>query len=136
PLSSERIIGRTHCTVSAQTMEGVMASPRRLAVLSCLTLLFPVLSRAQTPSGAITGRVTDSTARAVVGASVRLAGTPLGTRTREDGSFRIDNVPAGSYALRIRLLGFAPESASVTVTSGATAAAGVRLRPLAVSLQS
>jgi len=113
-----------------------MASPRRLAFLSCLTLLLPVLGRAQTPSGAITGRVTDTTAKAVVGASVRVAGTPLGTRTREDGSFRIDNVPAGSYALRVRLLGFAPESASVTVTGGATAAAGVRLRPLAVSLQS
>src|SRR5437879_1088674 len=117
-------------------MEGVMLSARHLEVLSCVTLLFPALLHSQTPSGAITGRVTDTRAKAVAGASVQLAGTPLGTRTREDGSFRIDNVPAGSYGLRVRLLGFAPESTSVTVTGGAAAAASVRLRPLAVSLQS
>src|SRR5207237_2477406 len=111
------------------TLEGALPLPLRLAFRPCLTLSLPALGGAQPPSGAITGRVTDTTAKAVVGASVRVAGTPLGTRTREDGSFRIDNVPAGSYALRVRLLGFAPESASVTVTGGATAAAGVRLRP-------
>jgi len=113
-----------------------MVSARQLAVFSCLTLLLPALSRAQTPNGTLTGRVTDTTAKAVAGASVQLAGTPLGTRTREDGSFRIDNVPAGSHALRVRLLGFAPESTTVTITGGATTAANVRLRPLAVSLQS
>jgi TonB-dependent receptor len=117
-------------------MEEAMALARQLALLSALTLLLPGISAAQTPKGTIAGRVTDTTSRAVVGASVQLAGTPLGARTREDGSFRIDNVPVGSYALRVRLLGFAPDSLPVTVTAGQTVQARLQLRALAVMLES
>ena len=113
-----------------------MAFARQLTILAALTLLLPALTRAQTPNGAITGRVTDTTARAVVGASVQLGGTPLATRTREDGSFRIDNVPAGTYPVRVRLLGFAPDSLRVTVAAGQTAQATLQLRALAVMLES
>src|SRR5690242_20253608 len=109
-------------------MEGFM-------VLAFLTLL-SVQAAAQAQSGAIAGRVTDSTAGAVAGASVLLAGTPFGTRTREDGSFRLTNILPGNYRLRVRLLGFAPDSLQVTVAAGQTAQANLQLRALAVTLQS
>ena len=116
-----------------------MASLPRLAVVLCLSVplsLASIPALAQTPPGAITGRVTDSTSRAVAGASVQVIGTPFGTRTRDDGSFRLENVAPGSYRLRVSLLGFAPDSASVTVTSGAATEVSLQLRPVAVSLQS
>jgi len=108
----------------------------RLAVLVSLAplTLIPVQARAQV--GAIAGRVTDSTDKAVAGASVLLAGTPFGTRTREDGSFRLTNILPGNYRLRVRLLGFAPDSLPVTVAAGETAPANLQLRALAVTLQS
>ena len=108
----------------------------RLAVLVSLAplTLIPVQARAQV--GAIAGRVTDSTDKAVAGASVQLAGTPFGTRTREDGSFRLTNILPGNYRLRVRLLGFAPDSLPVTVAAGQTAPANLQLRALAVTLQS
>jgi TonB-dependent receptor len=116
-----------------------MHSARHLAIpLLCLPLTFPTTIAAQTPaaSAAITGHVTDTTARAVAGASVRIAGTALVARTRDDGSFRVDAVPPGSYRVSVRLLGFAPDSTTVTVRAGETAVTSIRLRPLAVSLQS
>ena len=101
-----------------------------------LLTLISVQAPAQAQSGAIAGRVTDSTAKAVVGASVQLAGTPFGTRTREDGSFRLTNLLPGNYRLHVRLLGFAPDSLQVTVAAGQTAQANLQLRALAVTLQS
>jgi TonB-dependent receptor len=101
-----------------------------------LLTLISVQAPAQAQSGAIAGRVTDSTAKAVAGASVQLAGTPFGTRTREDGSFRLANILPGTYHVRVRLLGFAPDSLRVTVGAGQTAEASLQLRALAVTLQS
>ena len=101
-----------------------------------LLTLISVQAPAQVQSGAIAGRVTDSTAKAVAGASVQLAGTPFGTRTREDGSFRLANILPGTYHVRVRLLGFAPDSLQVTVAAAQTAEASLQLRALAVTLQS
>ena len=108
----------------------------RLAVLVSLASLTLISVQAQAQSGAIAGRVTDSTAKAVAGASVQLAGTPFGTRTREDGSFRLANILPGTYRVRVRLLGFAPDSLRVTVAAGQTTEASLQLRALAVTLQS
>jgi len=113
-----------------------MTAVRHLSILVCLSLLLPPSMRAQNRTGAVGGRVTDTTAKAIAGGSVQVLGTPFAARTRDDGAFRIDNVPEGSYVVRVRLLGFAPESTRVTVTGGATADASMRLRPVAVSLQS
>jgi len=119
-------------------MVGFMVPVLRLPVLVSLALLtlISVPTPAQAQSGAIAGRVTDSTANAVAGASVLLAGTPFGTRTREDGSFRLTNILPGNYRLRVRLLGFAPDSLQLTVAAGQTAQANLQLRALAVTLQS
>src|SRR5690348_5660827 len=110
-------------------MEGLMVPLLLLTLIS-------VQAPAQAQSGAIAGRVTDSTANAVVGASVQQADRTFGTRTREDGSFRLTNILPGNYRLHIRLLGFAPDSLQVTVAAGQTAQANLQLRALAVTLQS
>lgn len=107
----------------------------RAAILVLLCLAFTTTSNAQTRGSAVVGRVADTTARGVSGATVQLLGTGYATRTRDDGSFRIDNVPAGSYRLLAARLGFAPDSARVTVGSGAGPEVSLRLQPLAVDLR-
>src|SRR5207302_9852743 len=96
-------------------------------------------ARAQSGAGAtgsVTGRVTDAGQRALDGATVRLVGTRLAARTGDDGSFRIDGVPAGSYRARVAFLGFAPDTADVTVPGAGGADLTIRLRPAAIDLQS
>jgi TonB-dependent receptor len=111
----------------------------RSAVLTTLVLftaMVGVTLEGQTRGGSIAGRVTDADTRAISGASVRLVGTPLAVRTRDDGTFRIDNVPSGSYTLRVAFLGFAPDTARVSVDEGRAAELQVRLRPVAIQLAS
>ena len=86
----------------------------------------PALARAQV--GALTGRVVDTTGAAVPNAVVFVRDTRLGTTTDATGRYRIDAVPAGDRTLIARRVGFATDSAVVTVTAGATASHDFRLR--------
>lgn len=85
--------------------------------------------------GAIAGRVTDSAAAAIAGASVRLLGTSYVARTREDGSFRMENVAPGTYSVRVTQFGFASDSATLTVPSGGVVRLTMQLRPVAFALE-
>jgi len=70
-------------------------------------------------SGTITGAVTTADGgRPVSGAQVSVIGTSRGGVTGEDGRYTIV-VDAGTYRLRVRRIGFSPDSASgVVVTAG------------------
>src|SRR5690349_16869505 len=105
----------------------------RLVGLFSLTLLLPRSALAQ-GRGAIAGRVMDPAAKAVPGATVRVLGTHWSARARDDGAFRIENVPAGSYRVQTSLIGYWPDTASVAVSDGATSDVSVRLHPAAVDL--
>jgi len=107
----------------------------RSAILVFLGLALTSISNAQTRGSAVAGRVADTTGRAVSGATVQLLGTAFAARTREDGAFRIDNVPPGSYRLRAARLGFTPDSASITVGTGEGSEVTLRLHALAVDLR-
>jgi TonB-linked SusC/RagA family outer membrane protein len=74
-----------------------------LVVLKRLT---PVLQQAD-----ISGRITDSTGTAIVGASVRVKGTNAGTSTDADGAFTI-NVPDNA-TLVVSAIGFVTQEVSV-----------------------
>ena len=76
---------------------------------------------AQQPTGTITGQVLDSASRQpLAGVTIVVEGTRLGTVSRDDGSFTIGGVPAGSYTLRARRIGFGAVPVTVNVESGAT----------------
>ena len=59
-----------------------------------------------TGSGSITGRVTIEGDGAAVGANVILLDTKLGATVKDDGTFRISDVPAGTYRIQARLVGY------------------------------
>jgi hypothetical protein len=82
--------------------------------------------------GAVYGNVADARGMPVDGAQVVLTdeeGIPKTdpVLTRADGTYRLDNVPAGSYRLAIRKEGFAPYTDSLTVEAGLETAANAIL---------
>ncbi|HKA02305.1 MAG TPA: carboxypeptidase regulatory-like domain-containing protein [Candidatus Solibacter sp.] len=80
-------------------------------VLFCAATSFaPVLLNAQEVSAGMTGRVTDPSGSAIVGATVTAKdvdrGTEWPTKTNEDGIYAFPRVPVGTYALKIEATGF------------------------------
>ena len=63
----------------------------------------------------VSGRVTDVSSNPVAGVAVTVDGTQIAATTREDGSYRLTQVPTGSQTLVARRLGYAPTRRTVTV---------------------
>src|SRR2546425_2636097 len=89
------------------------------ALLCAAASLTPV--GAQQPTGTITGQVIESATRQpLVGVNVVVEGTGLGAITREDGTFSIVDVPAGTHTLRARRIGYGSVPVVVNVSEGST----------------
>lgn len=87
---------------------------RSVVQRSLLLLLVPSLLSAQ---GILGGTVRDSLSNELlVGANVFLPGTSLGNASDRDGRFRIANVPAGNYTLRISYIGYKTREYQVSVS--------------------
>lgn len=111
---------------TVRQLAGVVAGGLALAAV-------PVVAQAQV--GTVSGRVVDSTSgQGIIGVSVRIDGTPLGTQTAPDGRYSITGVPVGARALRVARIGFRAQTVPVTVTAGGTATANVTLAALAAQL--
>ena len=79
-----------------------MSSIRVIALL--LTCVFALNALdAGTIQGIVRAR---SNNEPIVGASISVLGTVLGSVSGEDGAFRVDRIPSGVYSVRIEMLGF------------------------------
>ena len=91
-----------------------------LAMLFCLGIQqLPV--QAQNPAGSIAGKVTTPEGTAIPDAQVRLLELRRQTQVGEDGSFRFDNVPAGTYLLEATSSRAGAAVERVDVAAGGTA---------------
>ncbi|HEY8850935.1 MAG TPA: TonB-dependent receptor, partial [Gemmatimonadaceae bacterium] len=93
-----------------------------------IPFLVPSILLAQ---GTIRGTVTEANGSPAPGAAVHINGTLLGGIVDSTGTYRIMRVPAGTYAIRVTKLGFAPDSASIVVGNGENVVHDARLRPAA-----
>ncbi len=85
--------------------------------------------------GTIVGRVTDAkTQTALAGATVVVQGTSRSTTTGNDGRYRIADMAPGTYTVRARYIGYAPGTASVTVSADQEATADFTLEKAAQQL--
>jgi iron complex outermembrane recepter protein len=89
-----------------------------LGVLALSLLLLPDAA-AQTQGG-VTGAIVDETGAPLRSAAVSVVGSPRSALTDADGRYTLA-VDPGRYILRVRLIGYRPGTAEVTVGSGETA---------------
>ena len=111
---------------------------RRTALLTAVAFGAAAQLAAQEAAGVgtIEGTVREqSTNRPVDAAQVHIVGKNIGAYSNRDGVYRITNVPAGAVEVRIRMVGFAPASRTVTVTAGGTQTLNFTLAPSAVQLE-
>ena len=91
---------------------------------------------AEVVAGVVTGRIVDSaTSRPLGNAQVAVVGTPLGAMTNDAGRFTIAGITAGTHTIRATLIGYAPQTRTVTVADGQVVAADFALRRQAVELE-
>jgi len=107
-----------------------------LALLFCAGLLGPADLLAPRPvsnasdTGVVVGVVRSAVDSTVLpGAAVRVEGTGVGASTRQDGTYRIENVPAGSVAVTESFVGFSAQKRTVEVTSDAETTVDFNLSP-------
>ena len=86
------------------------------------------------PRGTLDGLVTDSILAPLAGASAWLLGTKLEVSTGDNGRFRITNIPAGTYIVVVRRLGYAPLSSAMSIAAGDTTRASFTLVQQQVTL--
>lgn len=79
-------------------------------LLVALFMLVTMMAQAQ--GKAVTGTVTDQTGEAVIGATVMVKGTAIGTATDIDGKYQLQNVAADAK-LEFRYVGYTPITVDV-----------------------
>ena len=112
-------------------MKAVFA--RQLTLLIC-ALLTAGTVQVWAQSGSITGTVVNkSNGEPVAGATVSVVGTKKGAYTDMKGSFTVKEVPAGTYSVGIRAIGFAQVTvANVDVKPGKKAKVNVTMESDAI----
>jgi TonB-linked SusC/RagA family outer membrane protein len=90
---------------------------------------------AQSPVGTITGRVTDSVTNTPISlVRVVVSGTARSTVTNDDGRYTLTGVAPGAAVVRVTRIGFSAVEQAVTVVSGTSTTANVRMGRTAVEL--
>jgi outer membrane receptor protein involved in Fe transport len=114
----------------------------RLATVAIACQLFlPVLrpstaaAQGAAQTGSVAGKVTDEKGAPIAGAQVGIQGTTVGALTGSSGEYVLANVPAGSQTVRARMVGFRPDSASVTVAAEQRASQDFTLQRNPLQLQ-
>jgi TonB-linked SusC/RagA family outer membrane protein len=86
-------------------------------------------------TGTLTGTARDAQSqRPIAGLHVSVQGTPISTLTRDNGTYLLTNVPAGTRVIEARVIGYATSTWEVTVAAGETARLDLALSPEAVAL--
>src|SRR6267378_1691902 len=97
-----------------------------------LLALGPTLLAAQ--GGSIRGKVADPAGAPLARAQVSVEGTGLRATSDEQGRYDVRGVGAGTYTVRVRLLGYVPQSARVAVAEGGAAEQNFTLTAQAIAL--
>jgi iron complex outermembrane receptor protein len=105
------------------------ASWRRAGTLAAIMLAAATSAKplfAQT--GSLQGRITDSSGTPVVSAVVSVDKTSLRVAPNARGTYALTGVPAGRQIVRVRALGFNPESISVNVVASSVTPLDITMR--------
>ena len=85
-------------------------------IISCF--FFVILLSCQSYADSINGNIIDSLDKIpLYGATIRLEGTQIGTRSNANGSFTIDRLQPGTYTVSISYVGYAMTRFTVVLSS-------------------
>jgi len=98
-----------------KTNASTNAAVTAFIIILSLSILFTGLNgsaSAQTSSkGIISGKLVDSeTGQPLIGASIVIIGTKMGSATDLDGNFMIKRIPQGTYSLMVSSVGYTPKT--------------------------
>ena len=94
---------------------------RTAGFLACTLILLLLPVRAlHAQRGVVRGHIADSAGTALPHAQLSLGGIRLTVSSSDQGDYQFRGVAPGTYTLRVRLLGYSPQSARITVTAGGT----------------
>lgn len=115
-------------------MNPLQRAAARLLVLLALNALLALCTTAQAQRASLSGTV--STKEAPLAAvSVVLKGTQLGALTSSEGTYRIQGIPAGTYTLQVKFLGYQTISQEITLTDGQALEKNFTLKEDALNLE-
>lgn len=99
-----------------KTIKGEDDLMRNNVLILLVLMLFGSFSLFAGTTGKLAGKVKDVDSKAPVAyASVILDGTSIGAETKENGSYFIINIPAGTYDVLVQLMGYAPKKVTGVV---------------------
>jgi hypothetical protein len=132
-LQAQRKDGGTTAEVPIVQEDGLLAlrsmSVAPLAVASATDTGAKAASKVMKGAARVLGRVINKQGVPVGNARVTLNGTGAATLTRENGEFVLDSLPAGTQAITVRHLGYAPTEVSVELSSRTPARVSVQMGP-------
>jgi TonB-linked SusC/RagA family outer membrane protein len=105
--------------------------------IACLLIALPMSGGGRLMAqgaGSIQGTVTGAAEQPAGGALVGIVGGRATARTSPGGKYVLAGVPAGTYSVRVQLIGYSPATKQVTVTAGQTATINFALGQVAFSL--
>lgn len=112
-----------------------MIANRRLRPLAAALAALCLSAFDAASQGTIIGSVVDaSNGLNVTGALVRLEPITRETNSDRTGRFLLPNVPAGTYRLTVRYLGYAPVAEQITVIDGGRSTVAIRITPATTQL--
>lgn len=107
---------------------------KKLLSVAVLCLISAGAVFAQT--GSLTGKVTDAkTGDSVPGANVLLVEISKGAATNTNGQYTINNIPVGTYTLRVSFVGYTTYKKQVQITAGQTLTQNINLEASSVGLE-
>lgn len=98
-----------------------------------VALILPLGLMAQ--NATLTGTVTDELSEPLIGATVFLEGTSVGTVTDLDGNYRVENITPGTYQVAISFVGYKKAVNTMSFAAGETKTLSLQLEEDATILE-
>ncbi len=110
-----------------------------LLIVAVLTATLAQAGVAQTSTGTVRGTVTDEAGTAIPGAGINATNVATGVQraatTNDDGFYALPGLTPGTYDIRVRHIGHAPQGRRVQVQIGASLTLDLQLAASAVEVQ-